>query len=1656
MDNRRESGLWGQTAEGLYERKAPAGPFQYYKPPPPSDTRRPFADRAGASPPTGTPTDAPPSTQQDDVRRSSSKRQSEAKTPRSAPTTHQRKLEKIHTGLAQQPDAAGAQVTSATHASSVPQRASPEYDDVPANLRSKPWSPEPLSSGTAAKVPPVRHASNASNHIRRGSVPERSPLQNLEVRLDTISKEGKRARLEEAEKRAQQKSLATREGGGVDLGRSATLRSEKGRAVSDGNRRANDSAKRDEKRQASAGAAVIPPIDRFKRASDALRTEIRENSPPKAQRDATSATRDAADPATQPGMRQSSEPRASSGAVEGGQSGVGRTQSQKYRHRARVAGFIGAAAAMAGAAAEASPLDSAAARGKAAYERRKSQAMDSPLASPTSPTARKAVSRDENTRLQKRPPTSAESQGRSVYGVRGAATGSRHTTPTDAISRERLRLGENGGMPYQPQMAAGSQSKEKVRFAQQGAVHDDKGHHLRDMFHRHHADARVYQPSGKALEEWREASVAKLTAADLILDDVPATATAADQKDAAWWDNERRQSTNIANQHRPFSDGPYEEESQSFRPPLFLKCGPLLRFTGTRKDSPTETQVEREYWRGSIMIVTEDASSDHSTPPVLRIFAQAMDLHQPPAKQGWEGGHTMAPEDEDPVTGQVKMSRTGRPIYVRPVHDIDAGVDLSREENNQGLFSATRSPVLGPQSVTGPDGRQSQHITFQNKSRIRRRDGERLGKRAEVRGHRLHAEHGCTFWRFLVEIELGPRQARVAYRINRGPAVGFWVPAAGETMNMMFHSCNGFSLSVKPDAFSGPDPLWRDVLNRHQRRPFHAMIGGGDQIYNDAAMRDTQHFKEWLATRKQEDKSAAAFSAEMQEELEAFYFNRYAAWFSQGLFGMANAQIAMVNMWDDHDIIDGFGSYPHHFMSSPVFAGVGAVAFKYYMLFQHQSVAEEAAAAEEASWVLGAGPGPYIRERSRSVFVRMGGKAALLALDCRTERMRDEVLSQESYDAVFDRCRAELAEGGGETRHLMVLLGVPIAYPRLNFLENILTSRMMDPIKAMGRAGALGGFINKFDGGVEILDDLDDHWTAREHKTERNWFVQELQELAAERSVRVTILGGDVHLAAVGQFYSARRLGLAKDRDHRYMPNVVSSAIVNTPPPVMMADVLNRRNRVHHLDGETDEDMIPMFEHDVDGSRRNNRHLLPRRNFATICEYVPGNTPPPSAPTSAVASRRPSVDAPYGGGGGGGGGYGGDGVMGQDERRYPPGSMLGRTVSLGRGAAGGLVRRLSGSRGRNPPVSFVPVTRRRSADNNSAFIDDEDTEPSRPGTARTMQRSSSMGAATADQQGPPVRPTFHRRPTSLSVKEARRAAARGGSGGGNGEADQQQPAGHIDLEGGLDISLCVEVAQGDPAGHTAPYRLLVPALWYEGSGDANTAAFKRPSLFHRLTGQRHGHGPGHGQDEYEHDDGGYDDGHREDESRTETPTQTAGQAHMSSPRSRKGELEDLQSTAAGAGSGGRYGMGGPAGQPRAASQKSYALDGPPVGARRQGSREGRGADEGGGAGGKAWQRGYRRRVGPGQAGAGGGREEERREDEDGRDDDSLAASEEGQGLATQRRGLSKAERFFGIGDEGGPWSGSGGGGGGGGGGATTGGMAQDGGSRKKAGWMVWK
>ena len=260
---------------------------------------------------------------------------------------------------------------------------------------------------------------------------------------------------------------------------------------------------------------------------------------------------------------------------------------------------------------------------------------------------------------------------------------------------------------------------------------------------------------------------------------------------------------------------------------------------------------------------------------------------------------------------------------------------------------------------------------------------------------------------------------------------------------------------------------------------------------------------------------------------------------------------------------------------------------------------------QDPCFILGNKPGPYVEEVSRSLYMQLGARIAFVGIDARTERTRHQVNYPETYDLIFQRVSSGLTASPG-IKHLIVLLGVPIAYPRLAWLENIFTSPLIAPIRLLNkRFGLAGGLFNHFDGQVDLLDDLDDHYTARQHKDERRQLIVRLQELSHEYNVRVTILGGDVHLAAVGRFYSNLSLEVPVEHDHRYMANVISSAITNKPPPKAIANLLARRNKIHHLDKATDETLMVMFDKDPGSEEKtpaSNRVTMPSRNFAILTE----------------------------------------------------------------------------------------------------------------------------------------------------------------------------------------------------------------------------------------------------------------------------------------------------------------------------------------------------------------------------------------------------------------------------------------------------------------------
>ena len=184
-----------------------------------------------------------------------------------------------------------------------------------------------------------------------------------------------------------------------------------------------------------------------------------------------------------------------------------------------------------------------------------------------------------------------------------------------------------------------------------------------------------------------------------------------------------------------------------------------------------------------------------------------------------------------------------------------------------------------------------------------------LGQRVQIPGLKLYEDPDKAFWRFSLKLPLQDHESTWEYtipdvRFSSGKSAKisfakiFVVPAATESMRIMFHSCNGFSVGTDKDAWSGP-ALWGDVLRVHNQKPLHVMIGGGDQIYNDG-VRVGGPLKAWTEISNPKKRRDYPFPRKLRDECDKYYFDNYVKWFSTEPFASANSIIPQINIWDDH------------------------------------------------------------------------------------------------------------------------------------------------------------------------------------------------------------------------------------------------------------------------------------------------------------------------------------------------------------------------------------------------------------------------------------------------------------------------------------------------------------------------------------------------------------------------------------------------------------------------------------------------------------------------------------------------------------------------------------------------------------------------------------
>ncbi|ORY94613.1 hypothetical protein BCR43DRAFT_442511 [Syncephalastrum racemosum] len=451
-----------------------------------------------------------------------------------------------------------------------------------------------------------------------------------------------------------------------------------------------------------------------------------------------------------------------------------------------------------------------------------------------------------------------------------------------------------------------------------------------------------------------------------------------------------------------------------------------------------------------------------------------------------------------------------------------------------------------------------------------------------------------TFWRYELRLPLIEEPQTATYTSDAlDKSYVFHLPGFYQSMRFMFHSCNGFSdipQETKDKFGEKTAPLWADVLDRHEVMPFHVLLGGGDQLYQDRLLKE-DFMKPWNEEKDPKKRISMKLGQEMKEGFTTFFFWNYVKNFGfkdNPIVAQAFATIPSVNMWDDHDIIDGYGSYPAEMQQAECFQVLFANACRFYFLFQHHTTLEF---AQRDGMIQGS------IKTCQHIVTTLGPDIGLLSLDARGERTKFDVCQPKSYDIVFDA----MYKLPPCVKHLIVCTGVPLIYPRLTLFEKAMDGAAGFNLATLaGKTGALGdlisGSLNKWNGDPELLDDMNDHWTAGNHEVERKRFIERLQQYARERSIRVSLIGGDVHCCGTGRLYS-KDMKQKEEGDPHLMVQIISSAIVNVPPPQALLAILNQNSSYITFNPNTEEKMYNLFKKSPNGNTRQNKKLMGMRNY---------------------------------------------------------------------------------------------------------------------------------------------------------------------------------------------------------------------------------------------------------------------------------------------------------------------------------------------------------------------------------------------------------------------------------------------------------------------------
>lgn len=289
--------------------------------------------------------------------------------------------------------------------------------------------------------------------------------------------------------------------------------------------------------------------------------------------------------------------------------------------------------------------------------------------------------------------------------------------------------------------------------------------------------------------------------------------------------------------------------------------------------------------------------------------------------------------------------------------------------------------------------------------------------------------------------------------------------------------------------------MWERLGELVEERRLAFLIGGGDQAYTDG----DDSVSIWKYLKKHASEVAALPAQKRHEVMVSWYREIYRGYWGFERLRRVFANVPQYMIWDDHEIMDGWGSYTKEELSNQLDTWLTQEDKKRNLMLARDMFQAACQVYEEYQHCHNPDTSPNVYD-----YAFAQGAAHFYVLDMR--RNRDYADKKTDYrilgEAQFKRFTAWLQSleglGKDKVKALFVTSPVPVVHLR-------------DWVVNQADLPWLG-----------MADDLRDEWDHDSNYTERNLFLDALFETSERLGVPVCILSGDVHVGAAFRLRSRK------------------------------------------------------------------------------------------------------------------------------------------------------------------------------------------------------------------------------------------------------------------------------------------------------------------------------------------------------------------------------------------------------------------------------------------------------------------------------------------------------------------------------------------------------